>query len=406
MHDPQDITVLGPDRGGRSVAFTGGRVVAPPAETAAVRRVPCSDAVIHPGFVNAHTHLYSGLVPLGMPAPDPPPGDFVDILRRIWWRLDRALDADILRAAARYYLAEALLAGTTAVIDHHESPDFIDGALACLAEAATGLGIRAALCYGITERNRGLSEARQGLAETGAFAASDLGRHPLLRTLVGVHASFTVSDQALREAGDLCRSLNTVLHIHCAEGTVDGADALDRQYAGPVHRLMALDALPRGSLLAHGVHLDADQVRLLDQRQCWLIHNPRSNEGNGVGYAANLRLSRHVALGTDGWPSVPAQEIGALQRLGAAHGDTAEALAVRPAAGQRLLADLFDAAADPFAPGALADFVVRSDEEGPPRHVFVDGRQVVVDGGLITTDHTAVVDEAKIEAEKLWQRLA
>ncbi len=100
--------------------FTGAVLVAhngtighfgPHPPDAAVEAVDCSDGVIIPGAVNAHTHLYSSLAPLGMPAPQREPRNFVEILEQVWWRLDRAIDADSLRASARLYAAEALLYG-------------------------------------------------------------------------------------------------------------------------------------------------------------------------------------------------------------------------------------------------------------------------------------------------------
>ena len=120
----------------------------------------------------------------------------------MWWRLDRALDAESLRAAARDYVARALLAGTTTLVDHHESPNLIEGSLSILAEACDDLGVRAVLCYGATERNFGREEAQRGLAECRRVPAS-----PLVRGLVGLHASFTVSDETMREAGALAREL-------------------------------------------------------------------------------------------------------------------------------------------------------------------------------------------------------
>jgi cytosine/adenosine deaminase-related metal-dependent hydrolase len=292
-------------------------------------------------FVNAHTHLYSGLAPFGMPALEPPPTDFLQILARLWWRLDRALDARALRAAARWYVADALAHGTVALVDHHESPEFIEGSLDVLADACQELGMPAVLCYGATERNGGRDEARRGLAECRRFIEGNT--RPLIRGVVGLHASFTVSDQTARDAGALCRSLGTVLHVHVAEDRADVADAGRRGWAGPLERLIRLDALPPGSILAHGVHLSSEQVREAERRGCWLVQNPRSNRGNRVGYPGALRQSRRVALGTDGWPSDPAAEGAALLDEARAHGDDLAAAERRIGAGHALLAERFDA---------------------------------------------------------------
>lgn len=249
------------------------------------------------GDLNAHTHLYSGLASLGMPRPET--SSFPEILEKIWWRLDRALDEESLRAAARLYVAEALQFGTTMLIDHHESPDFIEGSLDVLAGVCQELGMRALLCYGATERNFGRDEAVRGLRECERFIRSN--RRPLVRGAIGLHASFTVSDDTIREAGDLCRSLGVRLHVHVAEDLCDVRDAQRRGYPSPLQRLHALGALVPGSILAHGVHLTGDDLRIIDDLALWVVENPRSNEANGVGHPS--RLPARVALGTDGFPS-------------------------------------------------------------------------------------------------------
>lgn len=386
---------IGPDRHGRVVAITDGRIADHPAPGAPV--LPCATGEIVAGAVCAHTHLYSGLAPYGMSPADPPPEGFLEILERVWWRLDRALDAEALRAAARDYVAHALLAGTTALVDHHESPEFIEGSTAILAQACEHLGMRALLCYGATERNDGRDEARRGLAECGRIAAT-----PLIRGLVGLHASFTVSDETIREAGNLARELGTVLHIHVAEAPSDVEDARARGFAGPLERLIALDALVPGSILAHGVHLSPEQVKVAEAAGCWLVQNPRSNEGNGVGYASSLAHASRVALGTDGWNADMAEEERALFRLAERHGDTGAT--GRLAAGQVLIAERFGFSASGLQPGAPGDVIVR--EDGRVSHVVIDGRVVVRDGKLAQGDIGAIEAEARVQAKRLWQRMA
>ncbi len=300
------------------------------------------------GFVNAHTHLYSGLAPFGMPAPAVPPADFVAILEQVWWKLDRALDAQALRASAQWYVAEALQLGTVGLVDHHESPNLIEGSLDILADVCQAAGMPAVLCYGATERNGGRDEARRGLAECRRFIEAN--QRPLVRGVVGLHASFTVSDDTVREAAALCRELSTVLHVHVAEDAADVADAVRRGWPGPLERLERLGALPPGSIVAHGVHLSRAQVQHADALGCWLVQNPRSNRGNRVGYPAALGESTRVALGTDGYPSDMEAERDALLEECARHGDDAAAAQRRPLAGHALLAERFGGTAP--APGA------------------------------------------------------
>jgi cytosine/adenosine deaminase-related metal-dependent hydrolase len=387
--------IIGPDRDGRCVRIVDGLVSA--SAPRGLAHLACPEGEIAPGAVCAHTHIYSGLVPYGMPTPDPMPGNFMQILGGIWWRLDRAIDSEILVAGARDYVARALLAGTTTLIDHHESPNLIEGSLAGLANVCEQLGMRALLCYGATERNFGRAEALRGLAECRAVRSS-----ALVRGLVGLHAGFTVSDDTIREAGDLARELGTVLHVHVAEDQTDVDDAIGRGAAGPLERLLSLGALVPGSILAHGVHLNREQVHVAVAHGCWFVHNPRSNEGNRVGYAGALSASSNVALGVDGWDPDMVDEEAALLRLAAAHGDAG--VGGRLAAGHRLVAERFGSAMDALEPGALGDVVVR--QRGKVRHVVIDGRVVVSDGVLVTGDRDAVATVAHREAARLWARMA
>ena len=386
---------IGPDRHRRTVAIVNG-IVVPEAPPDAVH-LPCAQGDIEAGAVCAHTHLYSGLARYHMPPASPEPTNFTEILERVWWRLDRALDADSLRASAQDYVARALLAGTTTLVDHHESPNLIEGSLEILAEVCDELGIRALLCYGATERNFGIEEARRGLKECRRIEPSSLQRG-----LVGLHASFTVSDETIRAAGELAKELGTVLHVHVAEDAADVADARERGYHGPLERLEQLGALPRGSIIAHGVHLDPKQVRHCAKTGAWLVHNPRSNEGNRVGYASNLKESARVALGCDGWEADMRAEQVELLRLARQYGD--ENMESRLELGHALVAERFGSAAEPLRPGALGDVVVR--QGGEIRYVIVGGRLVVADGELLTGDFERIVSNAGRQAARLWERMA
>ena len=394
-----------PDRAG-NVLLTRGESIAYFGPAGGALPVPggaavldCAGAAIEPGRVNAHTHLYSGLVPLGMPSPEPPPRTFLEILERIWWRLDRALDERSLRASARYYTARALLAGTTTVIDHHESPSLVEGSLDALADACGETGIRAILTYGATERNGGAEEARRGLGECRRFLQS----RSRVRGMVGLHASFTVSDGTIREAGRLCRDMDTVLHVHVAEDGADVEDARRRGYAGPLERLLELDGLPAGSVLAHGVHLDREQVRRAGDLGMWFVQNPRSNRGNGVGYPASLAAAHKVALGTDGYPADMEAEAEALREESGARGEDPALASRRTEAAWVLLAERFGIAFAPLAPGGAADVVVRALEG--VRHVLVAGEVRVRDGELVGVSLADLEAEARAEAARLWERM-
>ena len=309
----------------------------------------------------------------------------MEILERVWWRLDRALDAPSLRASARLYVAEAIGHGTFSLIDHHESPSMIEGSLDVLADACQELGARAVLCYGATERNEGRDEARRGLEECRRFLSEN--RRSLIRGVVGLHASFTVSDDTIREAAALAREHSTVLHVHVAEDGIDVRDASERGYAGVIDRFDRLDALIPGSIFAHGVHLTADEVRRCASNNCWLVQNPRSNRGNRVGYPSALSYSNRVALGTDGYPAEMRIEEKTLIEEARAAGDDLSHARKRLKAGRRLIAERF---ADGSHDGEIATITPDEAERAHAR---------------VASEMSAIREEAQVQAEQLWTRM-
>ncbi|MCP3960457.1 MAG: amidohydrolase family protein [bacterium] len=229
-----------------------------------------------PGLVCAHHHLYSSLA-RGMPPPPKTPTDFQEILEQIWWRLDAALDLEMIRWSAMLGALEALEAGTTAIVDHHESPNAIEGSLAAIAEACAEVGVRVVCAYGVTDRH-GADGARRGLEENERFLRAGG------RGLVGIHAAFTCSDETLAAAAALASDLGVGAHIHVAEGLGD-VDAPQR-----------LAGLTRDDwLLAHCIHIPDDH-----DLEGTLQHNTRSNMNNAVGYARPFRFHNPVVLGSDG----------------------------------------------------------------------------------------------------------
>jgi cytosine/adenosine deaminase-related metal-dependent hydrolase len=210
-----------------------------------------------------------------MPAPPKQPTNFGEILEQVWWRLDAALDLEMLHASALLGATEALMCGTTAIIDHHESPNAIEGSLDVIADACAEVGVKVVCAYGVTDRH-GADGARRGIAENERFIRAGG------RGLVGVHASFTCTDETLESAAGLARDLGVGVHIHVSEGPEDHA-------AG--ERLEGL--VTDDWLLVHCVSLDRDLPGTI-------AHNPRSNMNNSVGYAAPARRPNPIVLGTDG----------------------------------------------------------------------------------------------------------
>ncbi|MGE5127625.1 MAG: amidohydrolase family protein, partial [Betaproteobacteria bacterium] len=192
--------------------------------------VDLAGALVLPGLVNAHTHLYSALA-RGMPGPAESPRRFVEILERVWWRLDRALDEETVYLSALVGAIEAARSGTTLLVDHHASPSFVRGSLATLRRAVEEVGLRSVLCYETTDRN-GLPGRDAGIAENRAFAATAPGA--LTRGMVGAHASFTLSDESLGLLRAAVAERASGLHLHAAEDLADVEDCRRRCGAGVV----------------------------------------------------------------------------------------------------------------------------------------------------------------------------
>ena len=344
------------------VVIDGDRIVAvgpPPAAAGAAGTavIDCRGCLVIPGNVCAHTHAYSALA-RGMPYRLAPPRDFVEILRRVWWRLDRALDEESIRASARVAAMEALLAGTTTLVDHHASPDAIDGSLDILAEEFARLGVRSILAYETTDRD-GPAHARAGLEENRRFLARVAAtRPPLVRGLVGAHASFTLSDETLEACVDLARSQRSRAPRPRRRGRRRRARRGGRARAPVLARLERAGALDPAPVLAHGVHLDRAEAALFRASGATLVHNPRSNMNNAVGRAPLGLLGPRVALGTDGIGADMFEEsrVGHLRHLeerAATNGPSARTIRPTPArstgwplarlaAGARLVGEAFD----------------------------------------------------------------
>ena len=399
----------------RALAVEHGRIAAGKARSRGAR--DCSGCVVVPGNVCAHTHLYSALA-RGMPYHLDPPENFLQVLQRVWWRLDRALDLNGVRASALVGGVEALLAGTTTVIDHHASPNAVDGSLDVIAEALGGLGLRNVLCYETSDRD-GPAVTRAGLLENRRFLTRLQSEQPALtRGLVGAHASFTLSDDTLCACVEIASDLGVGLHVHAAEAAID---------VHAVERLAATGGLDGRTLLAHGVHLDDHERELVADAHAWLAHNARSNMNNSIGRARIGAFDDRLPLGTDGIGSDMFEESRtAYFRLREDDSGTSASWPLaRLADGTRLAAEIFD---EPMLgtllAGSPADLVVLDYDAPTPldaetvaghwifglgsryvRDVMVAGEWVVLDRKLVRADTQHLMHDARREALHLWRRL-
>jgi len=260
--------------------------------------------VIMPGMINSHMHFYSTFA-RGMDLKtDIPPQNFTETLEKLWWRLDETLNSEDIYYSTLYALIESIRSGTTTIFDHHASYGYIENSLDIISEAVIKSKLRTSLSYEISDRH-GEQKTDQAIKENERFInrAKSLNSD-FITPAIGLHASFTLSDETLKEVADLAESTNTPTHFHAAEGKVDEEDSKKRGYKNLADRFDKLNILREDSLAIHGVHLSEEEYKILADNGVFLIHNPESNMGNAVG-AINLRkaLDKNlvIGLGTDGY---------------------------------------------------------------------------------------------------------
>ncbi|MGO9079459.1 MAG: amidohydrolase family protein [Streptosporangiaceae bacterium] len=414
--DPPQVAVADLVLAGDRVAAVGA------APDGAVRR-DATGTLIVPGLACAHHHLYSALA-RGMPLRLAPPADFTEILQRVWWRLDRALDEDSIRASALTAGLEALLAGTTTIVDHHASPNAIDGSLDIIAGALASLGLRCVLCYEVSDRD-GPQRARAGIAENLRFLAA--GRPPLARGMMGAHASFTMSDETLAACADAARQAGTGIHVHVAEDAADNRDAVARCGRTAAARLHHAGVITGQALLAHCVHVAPPEIDLIGMAGATVACNPRSNMNNAVGSSAFTLRPGRVALGTDGigGDMIGESQAGFFRAREMSLDTPPDWPLARLAAGSAFAGRAFgEPLLGTLAPGAPADLVVLDYPAPAPltaaglaghwvfgltgarvRDVYVAGDQVVIGGRSARVDQAALAAGSCAQAARLWERL-
>lgn len=386
--------------------------------------------LIMPGSICAHTHFY-GAYARGMNIPGEPPADFPAILSRLWWNLDKALNPDAVRLSALVSLVDAIKHGTTTLIDHHASPNAIDGSLDLIADAVERAGLRAVLCYEVTDRD-GREKAEAGIAENVRFLQENWREN--VRGTFGLHASLSLSDETLRACVDAHpKGEQGGFHIHVAEHEADEDDAVARYGKRVVHRLYDLGILNRKSIAAHCVHIDEAEQALLAATGTWITHQPRSNMNNAVGamrFDAMMRDGLPVCLGNDGFSNAMWEEWKAAYFLHkivhrdprlANGGDIARVALENNA---RLVETFFEGErVGVLAEGAQADIILVDyhpftplTEGNLPWHVIFGlessmvttticaGKVLMRDRHLMTLDERAIAAEALAHAPKVWEQ--
>ncbi len=387
-----------------------------------------SGKYISPGLVCAHNHFYSSLA-RGILAQIKPANNFLEILKNLWWKLDQSIDEEILYYSGIIGALEAIKAGTTAVIDHNSSPGFIEGSLNTLKKCFNETGLRGILCYEITDRN-GVKKIQESLKESIKFISEINGekeksKSNLVEAAVGAHAQFTLSDKTLSSISELVSQSKRGIHIHVCEDKSDFEYAKNNFKMTPIERLERFNLLNDKSILAHGVYLTKKDIKIINGNNSFLVHNPRSNMNNGVGYVKYPGLVDNSALGTDGIGSNMLEEIKfALFK----NNDSKDKIPIENFLkflqnGNIILERYFNKKFGRIAPGYTAD-IVAYDYSSPTPFVKEnlaghltfgfssrDVESVIINGRLVyenrqfTFDTSKIYLEASKVAQSLWARM-
>jgi len=289
---------------GMALLIEAGRIqrIAPFAELAdeQCEHIDAEGKILLPGLINAHHHFYSTLVTgLGKAAPSK---DFNEVLNNLWWRLDKKLALRDTYVSAAISAIGAIRKGCTTIIDHHASPFAITGSLKELAQAVKDTGLRASLCYEVSDRD-GLDRRDEGIAENLHFVQSFAGGNDeQLKALFGMHAAFTLGDDSLDKIALAVQETGCGTHIHAAEAESDQKYNIEHYGKRVVERLKDHGLINSQSILAHGVHLSPKEMMMVAELGAAIVTNPQSNLNNAVGIADVCKMRElgvTVGLGTD-----------------------------------------------------------------------------------------------------------
>ena len=385
--------------------------------------------LIMPGLINAHHHIYSAFA-RGLSIRGNNPTNFLEILDGTWWHLDRTLTLEDVYASALVTYLDCIKNGVTTVFDHHAGYGAVTGSLFRIAQAAEELGVRTCLCYEVSDRD-GVDKMHEAVRENRAFIeAVQAEPSDMKKAMMGMHASFTLSDKTL----ELCREnmpSGIGCHIHVAEGMADVQQTLQKHHKRILHRLFDFDLLGPQTLTGHCIHINEAEMDLLRDTQTMVVHNPESNMGNAVGCPPALRMMQKgilVGLGTDGYTSdmLESYKVGNLLHKHSLCDPTvawAELPQMLFENNARIASRYFAAPLGVLRKGAAADLIVLDyvpytpmDETNCNAHILfgTNGRSVtttVIGGRVLMRDRVLAADEARILAKAreqsaaMWRRI-
>ena len=392
--------------------------------------VDAKGGVIMPGLINVHTHIYSGLA-RGLAIEGNNPTNFLEVLEGMWWNIDRHLTLDGTRASAYATVLDCIRDGVTTIFDHHASFCQIPGSLFAIKDVCQELGIRANLCYEVSERD-GEEKTRQSIQENADFAKwAKEQDDDMIKAMFGGHALFTISDKTFEEMVKANDGM-TGFHIHVAEGMNDVYDSLRNYGCRPVNRLLYNGILGEKTMLGHCIHVSPAELDIIKETNTMVCHNPESNMGNAVGCSPVLQMYGKgilIGLGTDAYTHDMLESLKVLlpmQRHNAALPNVGwcEATGMLFENNAKICSRYFKKPLGVLKSGAAADVIVMDYKPFTPFSAEnIDGhmlfgmmgkncRTTIINGKVLYKDREFVgIDEERINAwtmeqsKKLWGEL-
>ncbi|MCF8370082.1 MAG: amidohydrolase family protein [Bacteroidales bacterium] len=373
--------------------------------------IDCTGKYVTKSFAVGHHHVYSALA-RGMPAPKKTPSNFKEILEFIWWTLDKALDKDMIRVSALATAIACAKAGSTFMIDHHASPNCIEGSLEIIAQAFDEVGLGHLLCYEISDRD-GLDKAGLGLIESEKYLKKRQG-------LVGLHASFTLGDNTLKKAADLMSRYNSGVHIHVAEDEYDEHQCLEVHHKWVVDRLSEFGFLDSSkTILGHCLHLDEYERAAIKDSKAWVVQNTESNLNNNVGYFSSKGLGERIFMGTDGMHSDMLQSVKAAFLVGQGFDKIGFASAYQrfrnvhhylkenkfSGDGENNLVVLDYDSPTEFNQNNFLGHFIYGLNSNHIQHVISKGKLVVKDRQIQTVNESEILAFSKEQSLRLWEKM-
>lgn len=393
--------------------------------------VDAKGKVIMPGIINNHHHIYSAFA-RGMDNKEAPSNNFVEILERLWWKMDKKLTLEDIKYSAYTTYIDCIKNGVTTVFDHHASPYSITDSLFTIGDVAKELGMRTTLCYEVSDRD-GVDITNEGIYENVNFIKyANKDDSDMIKGLFGLHASFTLSNKTLEKCAKEMEGLNTGYHVHAAEGIADLHDTLKVSGKRVIERLNDYNILGDKTLAVHCIHINDNEMGLLKSTNTNVINNPESNMGNAVGCSPVLEMLNKgvtVGMGTDGYTSDMFESMKVfpiIQRHnrchpGVAFNETFKLLFEN----NKIIADkYFNREVGVLKEGAYADIIVLDYNPITPMNAnnlhghmlfgftgrsvittIINGKIIMKDREMLNIDEEKIFRKSRELAQKLWEKM-